>query len=839
MSKDELQLARKSFHFAGRLAKLTDSPHEDFPAVAREHGAEIHDELTADVQYVVVVELNPTSGIEKKIAKLNDKGASIQTITAETFLVMLLPTTEQVRTLLAAGEEGHRRLDAMFNVVWQFDSKYRNKVTFPIYDCQGIELHGINITHAAKVLEYCSFDHANLSGVVLRRQTSTCTPAMTSTCLNGARIYGYFGRLEDCSCVGADFTSSTLYGGASGCNFTRANLESLYFDEANLLNCNFQESNLNESRAEKIVANNLNFKGATLRNASCREASFQGADFTAADLSEADLRNVNFRKAILSGANFSGANLAEADLSDAVIDGVNFTGAELAGVNWTGVDLSKVQRVSIGPPKTVTVGPKTNLLSQLAQSASLVSFVVDIATSTGVWRIDIETAGPTTVAGWCKAHQSQSSSHKHLTNFNTLPDAFVWVASLLDGSLQPDTLQVNGSGTGVSPKELKTLVLDALYEVFGGEVPDAKSLDQIKQERQIELFKLLTSRTADAVRQWNKQIRGHEGLKFQSSQLEGMTLDGVHFELLKFDGSNFDRSSLKNAYFRKSTFSDGTFRSADLGKVLAAGAAFNRADLTQANLEGASFTWCNLREANLCGANLTCTNFESSSLQAANFSGAKIDDRSYEAQTWTRRSDFTRFKDAQFDESTRFPDKRYPFGLIWKGKGLDPRENSASPVIAGALTLEQFNNMLLQTSLEKSRINSAVTMLKKDRFQLFSERTDDDLVGIVKSQTDPDMVYSCRLTSTGEFSCCTQNLRPCGGQRGALCKHLLVLLIGLVRRDELQAQTLFNWILASQSHKPSLDKTAMSEALLRYKSAEVGEIDWRPTETIPEDYFVI
>jgi hypothetical protein len=34
-----------------------------------------------------------------------------------------------------------------------------------------------------------------------------------------------------------------------------------------------------------------------------------------------------------------------------------------------------------------------------------------------------------------------------------------------------------------------------------------------------------------------------------------------------------------------------------------------------------------------------------------------------------------------------------------------------------------------------------------------------------------------------------------------------------------------------------LDEEVMSEPLLRYKSAVAGEIDWRPTETIPEDYY--
>jgi hypothetical protein len=29
----------------------------------------------------------------------------------------------------------------------------------------------------------------------------------------------------------------------------------------------------------------------------------------------------------------------------------------------------------------------------------------------------------------------------------------------------------------------------------------------------------------------------------------------------------------------------------------------------------------------------------------------------------------------------------------------------------------------------------------------------------------------------------------------------------------------------------------MSATFIRYKGAEAGEVDWRPTETIPEDYY--
>ncbi|MCI0357643.1 MAG: hypothetical protein L0211_04045, partial [Planctomycetaceae bacterium] len=129
--------------------------------------------------------------------------------------------------------------------------------------------------------------------------------------------------------------------------------------------------------------------------------------------------------------------------------------------------------------------------------------------------------------------------------------------------------------------------------------------------------------------------------------------------------------------------------------------------------------------------------------------------------------------------------------------------------------------------------------LKADTFKLFAEVTPDHVIGVIKSQTDPDLVYSCRLGSNGVFACCTQNLNICGGLRGAICKHLLVLLVGLSKAGQLDPATADAWIAASASQKPILDKDVMSEAFLRYKGAEAGEVDWRPTETIPEDYYAM
>lgn len=145
----------------------------------------------------------------------------------------------------------------------------------------------------------------------------------------------------------------------------------------------------------------------------------------------------------------------------------------------------------------------------------------------------------------------------------------------------------------------------------------------------------------------------------------------------------------------------------------------------------------------------------------------------------------------------------------------------------------------LEVRADKGKIDKATKMLKAERFQLFNDITEAHLAGVVKSQTDPDLVYACRIQSNGEYACCTQNLNICGGLRGSICKHLLVLIIGLVKAGQLDPTTIDTWVSQTHQHKPELDKETMGEIFIRYKGAEAGEVDWRPTETVPEDYYAL
>jgi hypothetical protein len=65
---------------------------------------------------------------------------------------------------------------------------------------------------------------------------------------------------------------------------------------------------------------------------------------------------------------------------------------------------------------------------------------------------------------------------------------------------------------------------------------------------------------------------------------------------------------------------------------------------------------------------------------------------------------------------------------------------------------------------------------------------------------------------------------------------LLVLVLGLVKAGDVSTATALTWLDGSFGCKP--DKDVATATFLKYKGVETGAVDWRPTETIPEDFYV-
>ncbi|MBP3957035.1 hypothetical protein J8F10_17330 [Gemmata sp. G18] len=143
---------------------------------------------------------------------------------------------------------------------------------------------------------------------------------------------------------------------------------------------------------------------------------------------------------------------------------------------------------------------------------------------------------------------------------------------------------------------------------------------------------------------------------------------------------------------------------------------------------------------------------------------------------------------------------------------------------------------------DSGALAKALTMLRGEKFQLYADVQPEFVCGVVRSQSSGSRVYACRLANDGKYSCCTQNLIQCVVSRGSPCKHLLVLVVGLVKAGRLAPATALEWLggarkmgRTADGHKP--DKDVVTATFLKYKGMEAGEIDWRPTDTIPEDFY--
>jgi hypothetical protein len=326
------------------------------------------------------------------------------------------------------------------------------------------------------------------------------------------------------------------------------------------------------------------------------------------------------------------------------------------------------------------------------------------------------------------------------------------------------------------------------------------------------------------VKKWNARPE-HDREKIgplRGLDLSGANLAEVQLGKLDLQGSRFDGAVLTGAKLGICKLQSASFARADLTGASLSFLEADRANFEDAKLAGCELFLAHLKNANLRGADLSGAKLRCAHLEGADLTGAKLEGADLER--------------AQYNAATKFPKGfRPPASMEWQGP---PRGVDLKPGAPGSMDFATFFQQL-GYKIDASRLAKAKAMLKAERFQLFAEVGDDAVAGIVRSQSDRDLVYCCRLGSAGKFSCCTQNLKPCGGLQGALCKHLLVLIVGLAKAGRLDPATVASWVDASKQHRPEIDKTTATETFLRYKGAEAGQVDWRPTETVPEDYYAL
>lgn len=456
-------------------------------------------------------------------------------------------------------------------------------------------------------------------------------------------------------------------------------------------------------------------------------------------------------------------------------------------------------------------------------------------------------------------HRRQDGLIQESTSNATLGELFALIRSRCpSANLLIDTILVKSSKSPQSNKALKRFAMEAWCEAFEVPVPSENELKErgalakAAQAKELEqaLRELRGGITGVAI--WNDRPEDRKtAVKLRAADLCSLDMSGVRFYKNDLTRTQFtdaevnnaliDQCELSGASFVRAKMDDARFSSCKAGKANFAeaslvNAAFNQTALYQANFQNANLQNAEFRNdrdyvhrmptrANFENADLTQARFIDTDVCGCNFLGANFTD--------------VKFENTRYDHDTKFP-IGFESGhqLRWVGLGPDPvwlkKLKMASPTVP-----LDFNMFLkaLEARCDAERLKKALKMLKTEKFQLFSEVTASSVTGVVKSQTNPDLIYSCRLASSGQFSCCTQNLKACGGLYGKLCKHLLVLIIGLVHNKELDANKAEDWATTSKACRAVLDNEMMGDIFMRYQAAQTGEIDWRPTETMPEDYY--
>ena len=435
--------------------------------------------------------------------------------------------------------------------------------------------------------------------------------------------------------------------------------------------------------------------------------------------------------------------------------------------------------------------------------------------------------------------RSQWNHHFH-SGFSDVADAMARVArDYPEASLKADTVSVQIKKGPMTGGKAGPIAVQAWHETLGLPIPSledfakakkaAKAADKAEAADAIALLKSGPEGVAKFGRRARQKRQGLDFRKadFAGCNLDGAKLDGLNLEGADFNGASLTKASLSGSGSATSKLKGAKFIDATLDGAALDGSRCADADFSGANLVGAKLRYASLLRTRFNGANLQGVDFTGVDLAGTDFNGATLTDAIFEQGT--------------FDQDTKWPKGfKIPDGLTWKGAGADPRlaptkrEKALPKPTDFAGFLDRLKN-----AADPSKLAKAMSMLKKDRFRLFARVEGDHLTGVVKSQSDPDLVYSCRLAEDGKYACCTQNLNICGGLRGSPCKHLLVLIVGLTQAGELDPTTAHDWTQSARGQKPALDKDAMTETLLQYKGAEAGEVDWRPTETIPEDFYAM
>lgn len=794
-------------------------------------GGTIATKVTESTSFVVTLKKGAHSAEVTRARALKGKGASVRVTHVEDLCKRIGPSAAELLELLRGGAKGVAALKAIVDRPWNVDG-------FTLPSLTGADLRGLSLANALLYgveLRDADLRKADLSGAHLAK--------LVGCDLREAKL----GRCNveevvSCDLRDADLESSYMRA-MEGSDLRGAKLHNASLSYSRLEGCNLEDARLAGADLNEAKLGGSNLRGASLREARLERAVLTKADLTGADLTGAMLNNADLSRAVLSNALLDSANLGGADLSGAKVDGASFVEANLAGAkvpskHGKAKGLKEALEAIQGE-----IGPRLRELETIAKAAERIrtSVVFDLPDGSAA-SVEIDAKN----GNWSRVQiRTQHKSGNRWTYAESLTKALQDTANRWGkGTLRVADVTARTSKSPVSGKEMRHLATAAWCEVCGIEPPAApapKSGKLTKAQRRKQLTDALLEQLCsgpEGVKAWND--RSHEAWAklgkdavFARSELTGAKLDGVSLSGLDLSLSTFDGASMRDA-----VITDCNLDRASLAKADLAGASITKTKMTGADLSGATLDGATLTEVDLGGdsklaqASLVGAKLPKTKIVSDSFSGTKLVDVDLSGSDLSgARITYTKVS-GKYDGYTRFPPNFKPPKAL-----TGPRDAKGFAKAAAGVTMdiEEFLNRL-KTSVGTSRLKKATKLLKRSKFKLFHDVDDTQMIAVVKSETDASLLYACRLAADG-YSCCTHNLNRCGGLSVGPCKHMMVMIVGLAKAGEIDPEKADEWVQKSKKVGPRLDKDAMAEIFLRYKGAEAGEIDWRPTETVPEDYY--
>ncbi|MCX4247675.1 pentapeptide repeat-containing protein [Paraliomyxa miuraensis] len=766
--------------------------------------------------------------------KLVAKGATIEVLPVATFVERHALTADEVLGLLRGDKAGTTKLQTMLEHPW-------NVAGFPLPSLGKADLRKLSLRDVRLhrlTLQDADLRDADLCGCSLE--------GLVGCDLRGAKLdRASFDRIERCQLQGASLDSA--YPSAiRDSDLRQASLEGVSLSYRELSGCNLAGVDLTNAELTQIKLQRSNLEGAKLAGAQLADADLSGANLTGADLTSAMLTKAKLVEAKLERANLTKANLGGADLTGATLAGADFTEANLAGATVPKLE-GNVQVKGLAEAladQGGEIGPRLRELETIAKAAERIQTAIafDMPDGSSV-SVDIDAK----TGNWSRVYvRTRHGNYHRGDSAESLAKALQDTANKWGkGTPKLDALTVKSSKSPVGGKELRHLVTAAWCEVCGIEPPAAPAPKAggkpTKAQRERALVDALLDELRsgpEGVQRWND--RSHEawaklgkGASFARSELTGAKLDGMKMHGLDFSLSTFNGASLRNAEITDGKLDQASLVEADLTGATLGKTSMIGADLRKAKLDQATLRECDLSgdsklsQTRLVGTKLPGTKIVSDAMDVAcmqdvDLSGTDLAGCRFYGGKHT----------GTFDGYTRFPPNyKPPEGL----KG--PRDAKGMPKLAADAGFDLADFLArLKVTVGTSSYEKGKKLLKRSRFKLFHQVEDERMIAIVKSETDASLLYACILGDKG-YSCCTHNLNRCGGLSFGPCKHMMVMILGLAQAGEVDAEKVDAWVQASKKSGPRLDKDVAAEVFLRYKGAEAGEIDWRPTETVPEDFY--